>query len=75
MVLMASSTICIGLYRRVVDEIDEDQQSERSDTVTREVGNQIERYVYTFPDVDTEIMAEDLVYCFASVKEIRGTDD
>ncbi|TGZ75513.1 hypothetical protein CRM22_000323 [Opisthorchis felineus] len=75
MVLMASSTICIGLYRRVVDEMDEDQQSERSDTVTREVGSQIERYVYTFPDVDTEIMAEDLVYCFASVKEIRGTDD
>ncbi|CAL8092971.1 unnamed protein product [Calicophoron daubneyi] len=72
LVLHDNGTICIGLYRRVEDGLDED--SDRTEDGIRDMEIEIERYVYTFPKEDTPIFPNDLVYCFTAVTEIREAD-
>ncbi|VDP87441.1 unnamed protein product [Echinostoma caproni] len=70
-VLQETGTICVGLYRRVEDLTDEEEQCDRehADGSLKDLGAQIARYVYTFPDSNTRIFPDDQVYCFTAVTE------
>ncbi|KAF8572351.1 hypothetical protein P879_00410 [Paragonimus westermani] len=69
-VLKETGTICIGLYRRVQDDIDEEVKKTSTETSGRSgADDQIERYVYTFPESDTRVVPDDLVYCFTAVSD------
>ncbi|KAF6779934.1 hypothetical protein AHF37_00637, partial [Paragonimus kellicotti] len=69
-VLLYTGTICIGLYRRVQDDIDKEIENTSTEASGRSgVDDQIERYVYTFPESDTPVVPDDLVYCFTAVSD------
>ncbi|KAF7252151.1 hypothetical protein EG68_09086, partial [Paragonimus skrjabini miyazakii] len=69
-VLKETGTICIGLYRRVQDDIDEGIEKTNTEASERSgADSQIERYVYTFPESDTRVVPDDLVYCFTAVSD------
>ncbi|KAF5399296.1 hypothetical protein PHET_07634 [Paragonimus heterotremus] len=69
-VLKETGTICIGLYRRVQDDVDEEIEKTSTEASGRSTADgQIERYVYTFPESDTRVVPDDLVYCFTAVSD------
>ncbi|CAH8487340.1 unnamed protein product [Heterobilharzia americana] len=66
-VLVNTGTIIIGLYRRIEDSnnVNEDVTYEDSS----EVNAKIERFVYTLPDAITPIYPDDMVYCLTAMTE------